>query len=243
MPKKGNSQTVIGLAWYREEEWDRLKAVAADPNHLEDTWSDWRRVVSKGLEELVAEGHLFERVDVAVDELVAWCKGEGRPVDSKARAAYVAHKLRQTEQERQELPVDEAWIERLEHRLTGRDVAPPDAEFDQAFDKVKEGVAVGLAWYRKDEWPQLLEVSVDADQLEGSWDEWVRHARKKLARMVTQGVPVEKVDVGVDDLVAWCRRQGRPVDASARADFALDKLTQGDRTHRRFRVVRSPESG
>lgn len=138
--------------------------------------------------------------------------------------------------------MDEAWIERLERRLTGRDVAPPDAEFDQAFDEVKEGVAVGLASYRKDEWPQLLEVSVDADKLEASWDEWVRHARKTLARMVTQAVPVEKVDVGVDELVAWCRSRGRPVDASARADFALDKLTQDDRTHRRFRVVRSSEA-
>ena len=95
MPKKGNSQTVIGLAWYREEEWDRLKAVAADPNHLEDTWSDWRRVVSKGLEELVAEGHLFERVDVAVDELVAWCRNQGRPVDASARADFALDKLTQ----------------------------------------------------------------------------------------------------------------------------------------------------
>ena len=39
-----------------------------------------------------------------------------------------------------------------------------------------------------------------------------------------------KVEVDVEELLEWCRQQGRPVDAAARAEFAAEKLIekQGD---------------
>jgi hypothetical protein len=39
------------------------------------------------------------KVDVDVDELVEWCRSEGRAVDGAARAAFAVLKLRQTNKE------------------------------------------------------------------------------------------------------------------------------------------------
>jgi hypothetical protein len=90
----------------------------------------------------------------------------------------------------------------------------------------KGPIAVGLAWFRRDEWPQLLASAVDRDRLEDTYDEWLRDAQKLLLDMATRGVAIEKVDVTVAELLAWCRHENRPLDGEARASFASYKLSQ-----------------
>jgi hypothetical protein len=90
----------------------------------------------------------------------------------------------------------------------------------------KGPLAVGLAWFRRDEWPQLLASAADREKLEDTYDEWLREARKLLLDAATRGVAIEKVDVGIDELLAWCRHENRPLDGDARASFASYKLLQ-----------------
>ena len=39
----------VGVAWYAEAEWQKLRQVAADPEVLEATYADWLKVVEKSL--------------------------------------------------------------------------------------------------------------------------------------------------------------------------------------------------
>jgi len=87
-------------------------------------------------------------------------------------------------------------------------------------------MAVALAWFRRDEWPQLLASAADREKLEDTYDQWLREARKLLLDAATCGVAIEKVDVGIDELLAWCRRENRLLDGDARASFAAYKLLQ-----------------
>jgi hypothetical protein len=87
-------------------------------------------------------------------------------------------------------------------------------------------MAVGLAWFRRDEWPRLVASAVDREVLEDTYDEWLRDARRLLLDAATRGMAVEKVDVGIDELLAWCRHENRPLDSYARASFASYKLSQ-----------------
>ncbi len=88
----------------------------------------------------------------------------------------------------------------------------------------KGPIGVGLAWFRRDEWPQLLASAADREKLEDTYDEWLGEARKLLLDMATRGIAIEKVDVGIDELSAWCRHENRPLDGDARASFASYKL-------------------
>ncbi len=90
----------------------------------------------------------------------------------------------------------------------------------------KGPMAVGLAWFRRDEWPQLLASAADREKLEDTYDEWLRDARQLLLDAATRGSVIEKVDVGIDEFLAWCRRENRPLDGTARASFASYKLQQ-----------------
>jgi hypothetical protein len=83
---------------------------------------------------------------------------------------------------------------------------------------------VAAAWYRLDQWEQLRHVSVDASVLELSIAEWATIAFRKCAELTESGVMVVRIDVDVGELIDWCRDEGLPLDAHARAQFASWKL-------------------
>lgn len=84
---------VIGIAWYRPEQWSLLRAVASDPEILEQTHAEWLAEVTKTIEELRKQAIVALKIDVDVQELAAWCQRHGRALDGNARATYVTEKM------------------------------------------------------------------------------------------------------------------------------------------------------
>lgn len=89
-----HSNLVTGVAWYRRDQWSPLREVASDRDKLDDSYEEWLAGVQKTLLEMAVAGVRARRVDVDIDALVRWCQAEGRPIDSAARAAFVAMQLR-----------------------------------------------------------------------------------------------------------------------------------------------------
>lgn len=87
-----------------------------------------------------------------------------------------------------------------------------------------EKVVVGVAWFRADQWPLLRSLSVDVDILEQTHVEWEIFAERTMKDMAREGLLARKVDVDVNELRAWCIAKQRPLDASARAAFAVERL-------------------
>ena len=88
-------EITYGFAWYKPEQWERLREVADDPSEIEDTYEEWRAQAEDAIAQLRAEGYRFERVIVDIEELRAWCDQRDLPVNSEARADYVGVLLRQ----------------------------------------------------------------------------------------------------------------------------------------------------
>ncbi len=87
---------------------------------------------------------------------------------------------------------------------------------------------IGVAWYRREQWDRLLEISSDRDELEDTYDEWVAMAEKRVKELGQHGYMHRKVDVDVEELVSWCNTQNRPVDGTARTEFVILKLREQD---------------
>jgi len=87
-------------------------------------------------------------------------------------------------------------------------------------------IVAGCAWFDEEGWERLREVTADPERLEDDYETWVAMVEKSIRDMRDQGVELEKVLLDVDELVAWCEEQDRPVDASARADLAAEKLRE-----------------
>lgn len=85
---------MIGIAWYRPEQWDHLRESVADPEVMEDSYEKWLTLAQQTVLDLSREGIRAERIDVDVDELVTWCRETGRTLDDGARSHFATEKLR-----------------------------------------------------------------------------------------------------------------------------------------------------
>ncbi len=84
----------IGIAWYREDQWNLLKSTATDPECMEDTYQEWLEYVGKSMKELKKEGYKPVKVNFDVDKFNAWCKSNGKAPNSESRSEYVTRLLR-----------------------------------------------------------------------------------------------------------------------------------------------------
>jgi len=82
----------------------------------------------------------------------------------------------------------------------------------------------GLAWFSKDDWPRLLEISEDRENLEETYEEWHLNAERAINDLKKNGVHIKKVNANPDEILIWCNKQGIPVNGDGRARFAAYKL-------------------
>jgi hypothetical protein len=88
----------------------------------------------------------------------------------------------------------------------------------------KQPLKVGIAWYRPEQWGHLRQISDDVNKLEESYEEWLSIATKTLGELQAQGMEIEKVEIDINELHAYCNDQGIPVNAKSRSEFVTDKL-------------------
>jgi hypothetical protein len=85
---------VVGIAWYDAGQWAKLKQLADDPGEFDDSYEAWQRGAERTERELSRRGLTTRRVQIDVDDLVAWCRTRNKPVTGDARAEYTAEIVR-----------------------------------------------------------------------------------------------------------------------------------------------------
>lgn len=90
----------------------------------------------------------------------------------------------------------------------------------------READSTGVLWYSEGQWPRLRALSADASDLEETHAEWLSVARAMVARLRAAGENVVRVDADLDDIVAWCRAHGLPLDGESRSRYAVEKMRE-----------------
>lgn len=88
---------VVGFAWYRPDQWQRVREISADEDDLHDSYIEWLQSAEERLQELRSSGFRVEKVDVHSEALILWCNERGLEINGKARSRYVAERLSQLE--------------------------------------------------------------------------------------------------------------------------------------------------
>lgn len=83
-------KVMVGIGFYRREQWPLLLASAVDADILEKTYDDWLDVVDTSIDTIKAHGLEPKLVDVDVDELISFCRKEGLRNNAGARSKYIA---------------------------------------------------------------------------------------------------------------------------------------------------------
>ena len=83
------SATVIGIAWYRPESYERLVELMADGASFPKTYASWRQKAVRMERELKRQGAKPVQVEVDPAAFERWCRQHGLPPDSEARNRFV----------------------------------------------------------------------------------------------------------------------------------------------------------
>jgi len=87
-------------------------------------------------------------------------------------------------------------------------------------------IVTGVAWYRPEQWERLREVSEDVDNLEETYDAWLKTAERLIRDGIPSDVRVERINVDVEEVLAWCNVLGLPMNASSRSRFVSERVRQ-----------------
>ena len=81
----------IGIAWYRREDYDKLRAWFHDGDTLPDTYDEWRKKALETWRQLSDQGHVLEEVFLDRETFGEWCRSRNVKPNRKARSQYCAH--------------------------------------------------------------------------------------------------------------------------------------------------------
>ena len=72
----------IGIPWYKEEDYERLRAMFEDGDKLHDSYAGWLQAAENGVKQLEGGGMRVVKVQTDPDEFAAWCRAHGQKLDS-----------------------------------------------------------------------------------------------------------------------------------------------------------------
>jgi hypothetical protein len=92
--KRQARSSVVGVTWYTEEDWSKVKAAATDPERFEETYAEWNAMAIEAVADLKKAGVNTVKFFVIPNELLPWCLLHKKPNNAASRAEFVAEKLR-----------------------------------------------------------------------------------------------------------------------------------------------------
>ena len=92
--KKQTEKVVVGIAWYRPEQWLALKDFCDDRGKMDPTYETWRRGAEKAMRDLRTKGERVEAVDFDLEEFKIWCSANRKRPIAASRSEFASLKLR-----------------------------------------------------------------------------------------------------------------------------------------------------
>jgi len=85
---------------------------------------------------------------------------------------------------------------------------------------------VALCWYQPEEWKKLKQSATDAETLDDTYKDWKKNANDMIRLIRTAGRQVQKINLKIEDLEAWCKAESRDNNSAARSHYATAKALQ-----------------
>lgn len=75
---------------------------------------------------------------------------------------------------------------------------------------------IGIAWYHRDDYPEIQRVMADAEVLPADYDSWLRLAQQVATIEEAQGSAIVKAMIVPQAFVTWCLATKQRPDVNAR---------------------------
>lgn len=81
-----------------------------------------------------------------------------------------------------------------------------------------------MVWYKEEDWESCRSLFDDAQLLPKTYNEWHKRAKAKASEVEASGDLVVKVTIDTVLFPAWCKENGRKMDAESRTTFAIEAV-------------------
>jgi hypothetical protein len=78
------------VAWYKPNQWQRLREISEDREQLEETHGEWQILAEKALKDFAARGLPVTKITVDTEKLLLWCNERGLKVNGESRSRYAS---------------------------------------------------------------------------------------------------------------------------------------------------------
>lgn len=89
-----------------------------------------------------------------------------------------------------------------------------------------EKMVVGIGFYKREQWPLLLENAIDSHVLEKTYDQWLDLVESSIEKIKAHGIEPRLVDVDIGELINFCKDHGLQNTAAARSKFIAKLLRE-----------------
>jgi len=93
LPKSDDDVTVVGVAWFHPDQWQKLRTVVPNLDELHDSYQEWLDETEAICLKLQQDGGIVHRVEVDIDDLTDWCREHNRIPDASGRSEYAADRI------------------------------------------------------------------------------------------------------------------------------------------------------
>ena len=85
---------------------------------------------------------------------------------------------------------------------------------------MSEIIEIAFCWYEQDEWEILKRSAADKEILDDTYEEWKSNANDAIKEVRAEGHHIQKINVKIDRLEAWCCEQGVENTSKSRTEYA-----------------------
>ena len=92
---RDNKNLVMGVSWYRSEQWHLLQEISEDKENFDKTYEESLVDSENKIKQLEAQGLRPIKIEVDVEEMLTWCSTQGLSVTPETRTKFMMSKLRE----------------------------------------------------------------------------------------------------------------------------------------------------
>ena len=91
--RKKSSLPVIGIPWYTQDDWYKMKVLASDRERFHENYEQWLTNTDKSIVLLTNQGKMFERLNIDPIHYSYWCEKKSLQKNKISRTRYTQHLL------------------------------------------------------------------------------------------------------------------------------------------------------
>ena len=95
MSSKKEPTRIVGIAWYRPDQWISLKEFCEDRDRMDATYEIWEKGAQNAMRQLRSGGEHVVSVDFDLEEFKMWCSTNKKRPDASSRSEFTVFKTRE----------------------------------------------------------------------------------------------------------------------------------------------------